>query len=189
MSHPIAPPMSDYETLSGEPVPRSEPLCRRYARRLESPWGFVAYGVLWFFVACGLATLALFAGIALAGDHAGRVAMGLVIAGWVGGFVFAWVLFALWVRSRMRPARRLMREGTFVAGAVTRVDRLSMRGAPFSVVKIAFVHDGRDVIASVSVGGHPTGVAPGAIVPVLYLPGYRYCAAFAVDGQLVAGSV
>ncbi|HWB78341.1 MAG TPA: hypothetical protein VG755_25420 [Nannocystaceae bacterium] len=177
--------MTDLELLQCTPVPRPSDLCRRYARKIDSIFGFIAYGLLWFFVSCLFATAGLFLGIAIVGDGPSVVGMVFVAAMWITGFVGAWVLFALWVRRRIGPARRLFRDGTFAEATVGSVHHLSMRGAPFTRAVLA-VGDRR---IGLSMGGHPRELHEGATITVLVVPDYGYCATFPIAGRLIAASI
>lgn len=181
--------MTDLDTLRETPVPRPAALCRRLARRIDSIWGFVAYGALWFFVACLFATAALFAGIALVGPSPSGAAKVLVFGAWAGAFIGAWVLFALWVRRRIGPAVRLFRDGTFVEGTVHAVRHLTIRGAPFCHATLHVRDGGTMRSAGLSLGGHPPQLAQGATIPVLMVPHYDYCAAFPIAGRIVPASL
>ncbi len=181
--------MSDLETLRTTPTPRPAALCGRYARRIDSIFGFVLYGALWFFVACGMATAALFLGMWIVGPHPGAVAKAFVLGGWIGAFVGAWALYWRWVRSRLAPARRLIRDGVLVDGTVKAARRLSIRGTPFTHATVVWQDASGERSAGVSMSGHPRELDPGATVPVMYVPGYRYCAAFPKNGKLVAASL
>lgn len=177
--------MTDLELLQSTPVPRPPPLCRRFARKLDSIFGFIAYATLWFFVSCLSATLTLFLGIAIVGDDPGVVGKVLVAGMWITGFVGAWVLFALWVRRRIVPARRLFREGTFAEAQVVAVRRMSIRGAPFTHATLAL----GDRRIGLSMGGHPPELNEGAAITVLVVPDYGYCATFPIAGKLSAASI
>jgi len=181
--------MTDLEQLRNAPVPRPAAMCRRHARRIDSNFGFIAYGLLWFFVANGLATAALFLGIWIVGPKPGPVGFTFVMTLWAGAFIGAWVMFGLWVRRRRGPATRLFRDGTVVDATVQTVRRLSMRGAPFTHATVVFRDATRERKAGVSMGGHPPELSEGRTVPLLYIPDYGYCAAFPVAGKLIAASL
>lgn len=177
--------MTDLEHLQRTPVPRPAALCRRFARKLDSIFGFVAYGILWFCVSCLSATVGLFLGIAIVGDPPSLAEKILVGGMWVAGFVGAWVLFALWVRRRIGPARRLFRDGTFAEATVESVRHMSMRGAPFTRATLTL----GDRRIGLSMGGHPRELHEGATITVLVVPDYGYCATFPIAGKLVAAAM
>lgn len=177
--------MTDLELLQRTPLPRPTALCHRFARKVDSILGFIAYGALWFFVSCLSATLALFLGIAIVGDQPSVVGKVLVAGMWITGFVGAWVLFALWVRRRVGPARRLFRDGTFTEAKVESVRHMSMRGAPFTHATLAL----GDRRIGLSMGGHPPELHEGAAIAVLVVPDYGYCATFPIHGKLIAASI
>jgi hypothetical protein len=185
----VVPRMSDLDTLRSTPTPRPAAMCRRYARRIDSIFGFVVYGLLWFFVACGMATAALFLGIWIVGPQPGPVGMTIVMVMWGSAFVGAWVLFWLWVRRRLGPATLLFRDGTIVDATVQKSRRLSMRGAPFTHATVVWRDATRERSAGVSIGGHPPELDEGRTVPIMYVPDYGYCAAFPIAGKLVPASL
>ena len=177
--------MTDLELLQRTPVPRPAALCRRFARKVDSILGFIAYGALWLFVSSLPATLGLLLGIAIVGDHPGVAGKVFVAGMWIAGFVGAWVLFALWVRRRIGPARRLFRDGTFADAKVESVRRMSIRGAPFTRATLTLA----DRRIGLSMGGHPPELHEGATIAVLVVADYGYCATFPIAGRLIAASI
>lgn len=179
--------MTVLEQLERTPVPRPSDLCRRLARTIDAPIGFVLYGMLWFFASCVSASVLLFIGIAIVGDDPGPVAKALVMGMWVSGFVGAWVLFALWVRRRIGPARRLFREGTLDDASVESVRHMRLRGAPFTLATLVLRGGAHRI--ELSIGGHPPQVAEGVAIPVLFVADYGYCATFPIDGKVTTASI
>lgn len=179
--------MTDLELLRSTPTPRPREVCRRF--RLDSIWGFVLYGALWFFVSCLFATAGLFAALAVVDTPPTPLGKVVVMGAWGSGFVLAWVLFAMWVRRRLAPAAVLFRDGSFGDARVEAVHHLSIRGAPFTRATLRIDGaTGRPTIG-LSMGGHPPELREGAVVPVLWVPGHRYCATFPLGGRLVAASL
>jgi hypothetical protein len=179
--------MTDLERLQSAPVPRPDVLCRRLAGTVDSIFGFIAYGLVWFFVSCFFATAGLFLGIWIVGKDPGTAGKVFAAGLWVSGFVGAWVLFALWVRRRIGPARRLFRDGTFADATVEKVRHMRIRSAPFTHATL--VLPGGTHRVGMSMGGHPPEVAEGVTIPVLFIPDYGYCATFPVGGKLVTASI
>jgi hypothetical protein len=176
---------NELELLRGSTPPRPDALCRRLSRRIDSIWGFIAYGALWFFIANGIATAAMFAAIAMVDTPSSAAGRAFVLVMWAGAFIGAWVLFGWWVRRRLGPARRLFREGVLLDATVQAVQHLRIRGAPFTRATVGWP----DGAAVMSVGGHPAAIVQGANVPVLVVPGYGYCATFPIAGRIVPASV
>ena len=180
--------MSDLETFRSTPTPRPVAMCRRYARRIDSIFGFILYGLLWFFVAAVAIPAASFLGTWIVGPQPGPVGVTIVMFMWGSAFVGGWVLFGLWVRRRLGRATRLFRDGTIVDATVHKTRRRSMRGAPFTHATVMWRDATRERSAGVSVGGHPPELDEGRVVAVMYVDGYDYCAAFPIAGKLVPAS-
>jgi hypothetical protein len=167
------------ERLQRAPAPRDDELCRALAARIEPAWGFVVYGVLWMWLglslAFGLAAAFVLVGIRIAGDAHTHAAVGPAYAVFgVAAALVVWT-FGRWVRGRRARARALFRDGQFVDGAIERVDHIWLRGSQITRVKIGAAVDGTRGHAIASAAGH---LAAGGTVPILVLPGYRYCATF-----------
>lgn len=163
-------------------------MCRRYSLRIDSIFGFVVYGLLWFFFACGLATLALFVGIWIVGSNPGDFAKAVVLAAWLGGFVGAWVLYALWVGRRLGRARELVRNGVIVDAIVSETHRTTPRGTPYTHTILVWSDATSEHRARISIGGHPQELDEGRSVPVMFVRDYAYCAAFPIGGKMVLAS-
>lgn len=180
--------MSELDELRATPVPRPTALCRRLARRVDSTWGFIAYGLVWFCCTCAFATLGLLIGVTLTGGEQGPIGSAVVIVLWVGGFVGGWVPFVLWVRRRRTGAARLFREGTFVDAQVQSVQHLWVRGVAITRAVLHAADEGGPHRIGLSVGGHPEVPRVGTAMPVLLVRGYGYCAAFPSGGRFVTSS-
>jgi hypothetical protein len=171
---------TDLDLVRTEAPPRSDAVCRRLASRVDSVFGFIAYGVLWLFAAAMIATGVLFAGIALVGAHASKAAGYAVLVAYAAAFVVAWVPFGAWVRRRRRAARLLVRDGVLAPAQIDGVLRLFLRGAPFSRVSLAIAPASGTRRGTFSVGGHPRELVEGATIDVLVAPGAAYALAFPV---------
>ena len=163
------------------PAPRDEQLCRRLAAGIDPAWGFVVYGVLWMWIGLSLAFGAA-AGFVLlllriVGDKRmnGTWWLGPAVAIFVAGCVLVVWSFVRWVRGRRGRARALFRDGRLVDGEIERLDHIYLRGSQITRIKVAATVDGKRGHAVASAGGH---LAVSGAVPVLVLPGYRYCATF-----------
>jgi hypothetical protein len=182
---------SELDELRAAAIPRDEALCRRLAARLEPAWGFIVYAVLWFFVGGTLAfipVVGFMVAVSATMTQPQREA-----ASWVGvGFTAVlllselgvWLLFARWARGRRRRAAGLFREGQFVEATVGSLNHVYLKGSQFTTARLSFTIDGKPASAVLSVGGHVTSIGSDGSVPVLVLPGYRYCATFALGGKM-----
>jgi hypothetical protein len=184
--------MTDLESIRAAAVPRDRALCGRMAARIDPAWGFVAYGLLYFFVATAV-SMAAFLWLLWTASS-----MGLPRAPWVATaslvvytllYVACWLPFAVWVSRRRGAARRLFRQGTLFEAVITRVDLIVVRGAPLTRASLAFDVSGVTRSAVASVGGHSPELVPGAKLPVLHVPDYGYCVAFAPSGVAVPASI
>lgn len=175
--------LSDLELVRSEAPPRRA-ACARLVGRIDSLFGFIAYGVLWLFVAAMVSMGVLFAGVAFAGHRPSGAYVTAVLVGWALSFVLAWVPFGLWVRRRRQRARALVRDGLLVDGTIDGVLRLMLRGAPFTRGTLAI--EGRAARGTFSVGGHHAELVEGATMPVLVAPGAAYGLVFAADGRVTA---
>lgn len=169
---------------------RDDELVRRFARRIEPTFGFVAYGILWLYVG-------LIAGVAVAfalaypawlvfGDDS-RV---VVVAAYVGatiGFVLGWWPFARWAKRKRDRARGVIRDGVLceakvATGLADRVAsvavQLAMRGG-MHWERVAFEHDGKTYSC---VAPFPSRPAVGTVAHVLFAPGAKYALAFSPAG-------
>jgi hypothetical protein len=184
------------ERLRASSPPRDAALCRTLAARLEPAWGFVAYGVLWLFVAAGVSVAPLIGFIVIL--NAIMTEKARVTSSWVGpagmvimlfGFALAWWPFAWWARRRRRRAGALFRDGQFVDGTVESMSRIYLRGAEVTRARVALTVDGLAGHAILSIAGHPTVLGNDGVIPMIVLRGYRYCGAFAIAGALTPGSL
>lgn len=179
--------MNDLELLRATPTPRPPEVCRRF--RLHPIWGFVLYGLLWFFVSCVFASAGLFGAMALIGTEPSTAGKVIALGAWVGGFVLAWVLFAMWVRRRRAPEAELFRDGSFADARIDSVRRLWLRGVQMTQATLRLDTAGGSRTLRLAVGGHPAALREGLVVPVLWVPGHSYCAAFPLGSKLVPASL
>jgi hypothetical protein len=187
--------MTDLEAIRDAPIPRPEPLCRRYAGRMSPLLGFIGYGVLYFAAVVNTAVLGVLFGLGSlfpappAGQQQPGWVVGILTAGMVIAFLGAWWPYVRWARNRRRAHRAVVREGALVEGRVTQARQVWFRGAPIVTGKVAFSVQGREHVVGTSFGGPVTGFVEGAQVPVLALPGARFAAVFPDGARLQVGKV
>lgn len=174
--------MTDHGVLSTEATPRRSHTARRLARRLDPIGGFLLYGFLWIYVSVAVAVFAARA-VGSALSSTGSMVLPLAL------FVLAYMVFPVWVWRRIRSARRLFRDGTFVDAIVDKVRHSYMgRGrwrVPVTLVNLQVTVDGKERYPGMSLFGHIERIERGDVLPVLSVPGYKYCAAFPQRGELV----
>jgi hypothetical protein len=182
---------SELDELRLMASPRDEALCRRLAARLEPAWNFVVFAVLWFFVGGTLAFVPVVgymvavSTVMTVQQHASSTSVGVgFIAVLLLSELGVWLLFARWVRARRRRAASLFRDGQFVEASVGNLNHVQLKGGQFTTARLSFTVDGKQASAVLSLGGHVTSIGSDGKVPVLVLPGYRYCAAFAHGGRM-----
>lgn len=163
--------VSDLELLAGEPPPRSDATCARLGRRLDPIGTTIAIGVLWLFVASGVATLLL---LAIVGTHPAQPASPAVSAAFFAAFGLAWVPFVLWVVRRRRSARAIVRDGALAPA------RLEEHAAVFDA-------DGREQRAIFS--APKRRLAGGAAPAVVYLAGDARCLVVLPDGSTARAQI
>jgi hypothetical protein len=192
--------VTDLERFQG---PRDGGLVERFVRQIEPTYGFVLYGVLYFFVssAGGLAgmflALLIQSVLGLSPDSATVtiLAIGFSLAGWIA----AWLPFAWWVRGKRRRARELVRDGVLCDAfvATSSVDKAVQAGARVAMAmaggahgvhweRVELEHGGVTYTGLAPFSGRP---APGAPVHVLVKPHYGYALAFAPDGQALVTKI
>jgi hypothetical protein len=179
--------VTDLEAIRLASAPREDALVRRLAARIDSVGGFIAYGILWLFAALIISQAALIGTLWFVQQilHSPPWSATAVLVGWLLGFALAWWPFVAWVRRRRAAARRLFREGVMLEGTLLSVDFLTLKGAPFTRARFGFQHGGDRREATLSVAEHDHGLVAGGSIPVLFVGGYRYCAAFPSNGTTV----
>ena len=166
------------------PVPRPEPLCKRYARRLDPWWGFVVAGTIWTVVAMVVTMLAMMkVSDRLGYEDGSRGAQVLAVISLVGAATFTIVTFRWWRTRRLASKATLIREGALRVMTVT--------GRPFRL--------GRSTSTAVDLeGGDRTlrcvfnrWFAPltGETIKVLHHPAVPHLIAFDRTGSMYSGHV
>ena len=178
--------MDELSELRELQPPRQSPLVTGLAARFAPLWGFAAYGLLYGFVASAAALAAVFA-VAAGLNSALHLAAGQPLPPWTQPLVTgtALVVFLLsyapivwWARVRRSQLRRLVRDGYWLSGQVSRVDLMIMRTTRVTRAVLTFQDRGRARKVAVSVAGEPPELVQGASVPLLVEPACRYVAAF-----------
>jgi hypothetical protein len=196
--------MSDVELFTTTPVPRPDELCARYAGK-ASPWyGFVLYGVLYFFLAFIVGALGMLPGVMLGVAAGAQGALWVLILAYIGGiaaFAASWVPFARWVKRRRASTSPLIRGGEVIEGRV--FDRMSGPALEvivrllldfaksrmgYRIYRIELSHAGKRVFAYVP---RPTFGAPKAGTPVnvLFYPASPFAFVFDKNGKASAAGV
>lgn len=181
--------LTELEQVRAQTVPRDERLCRLLARRLSPTWGFVTYGLLYLFFLPAWGALAGIVGSAYVMKKfveppapSWLVVVILLISAALFGL--GWWPFARWVRARRGQGKRLAREGALVAATVTRSTFGRIRGAPYTRAKLEATVEGKTVVISTSVGGHPKELEPGKQVEALIHPELAYAGVFPTGGRM-----
>jgi hypothetical protein len=184
--------VTDLEAVKSSAPPRPEAICRRLARRGAPLFGFLAYGVLYFFVVVNTAMLgALFLALILleragasAGSIGSSVLFSIVVA--AAGLLSAWP-FVRWARRRRRQWQDLVRDGTLLDGHVTAARRATFRGSPLTTGIVAVELAGSTRKLLISFGGHSDEFVVGATRPVLAHPAFRFAFGFPLADRAIAG--
>jgi len=191
--------MLDFEVdaLTFDPPPRDPRFCSVMTGHF-SPWyGFLGFGVLWFFIAGGITGVALLLEVLLLSG----VISTRPFPAWIGWlltlgslvtFILAWWPFARFVRRHRGQARRLFRDGQVLAGTFEPPDLVSA-GAVFNLsartrgtrAKIRFVVEDASHTAELF-STRPLDVSPTTPCSVLFEPGCPYVAVYPREGGFVA---
>jgi hypothetical protein len=111
--------MTPLEELSVA-VPRSDALCKRYARKMDPWWGFVLAGAIWAVCALTIVTLAMMKiGGALGyedGSHGAKMLSAFMMP---IGAILAILAFRWWRHRRLAAKEKLVRDGALVEMEVT----------------------------------------------------------------------
>lgn len=174
-------------TLGNQPVPRDPKLVRALGRRFLPAVGFIAYGVLYAFLATGIGVAVLVA-LVLALPHpekgtdpAGQLALTFGAA--IFAFVLAWLPFGFWVRRRRGEVYSLFREGRIVDATVLSVEPFQLRNMQMTRIALLFNDGARDRKCVLSIAHDPQRpIRPGERFPLMIHPACRYSAGF-VDGK------
>ncbi len=176
--------MSPLDELS-VPAPRPEPICRRYARKMDPWWGFVLAGVIWFVCAMSMVTVAGIELTSSLGYEAGSLEtrrLSLLIE--IAGLVVTIGLFVWWRRRRIATKETLVREGDLVEVTVT--------GKPFQLA-------GTKTRTVVDLDGDDRQLRcvfnrwflprTGEVITILHHPGVPHLVAFGSTGGMYSGHV
>jgi hypothetical protein len=186
--------VTELEQLSGT---RDARLVQKLARRVEPTFGFVIYGVLYFFlsafggVAAGLVGGLLCAGLGFGKGSTAQDVIVLVFS--LAGWIASWIPFVRWARRKRDNARSLVREGVICDGVVatSKTDRaaqialkLAMAAAGTGTAvrweRFVFEHRGHKYAG---VAPFDTSPAQGAPCHVLFHPLAKYSLAFSPSGR------
>lgn len=189
--------MTDLERFQGA---RDDALVKTFSRRVEPTYGFVIYGVVWFFlssfagVAGGLLGGLICKGLGLTNESTanGVIVFALAIVAWAA----AWIPFVRWARRKRSNARSLVREGVLcdakVATSTTdRAAQIAVRlamaaaGSAPGVTweRVVFDYKGKPHAAVAPFNSRP---AQGAPCHVLFHPLAKYALAFSPEGRAFA---
>jgi hypothetical protein len=174
--------MSALDELS-IPAPRPDPLCRRYARKMDPWWGFVLAGVIWFACAMSMVTLAgikLTSALGYADGSPETRRLSLIVE--VAGLAATIGLFVWWRRRRLATKETLVREGDLVEVTVT--------GRPLQLSKtrtvVDFDGDDRELRCVFNRWFLPR---TGETVTILHHPRVPHLVAFGSSGGMFSGHV
>lgn len=185
--------MTDLERFQGA---RDEALVKKFSRRVEPTYGFIIYGVVYFFlssfvgVAGGLLGGLICRGLGLTNESTANTVIVLILS--LGAWALAWIPFVRWVQRKRSNARSLVREGFLCDAkvATTTGDRatelavklaMSLAGSAPGVTweRVVFEHRGK---AYAGVAPFTGRAAPGTPCHVLFHPLAKYALAFAPSG-------
>ncbi len=171
--------MTDLERLRAHASPRPTGLCLRYGLRHEGTFGYIAYAVLWAFLALPVALLpAVFL-------TPTRPAIGFVV-----GSLLSWAPFFAWMARRSAAGRHLIRHGTFVEGRIDEVTPGTGRAGGMASFLVIFEERGTTYRAqgTMFTGRGNAGILPvGARATVLRVEGDNRCGLFVYDDSLRMG--
>lgn len=186
----------DFETSS---TPRPDAVCKHYVRRIEPIWGFVVYGVLWYFVAFVFFALGCAPGFILGAIVGAKGATWVTVVGLTGGviaFVLAWIPYVRWARRKRARSMPLIRDGELVEGRV--FDRMSGPGIQIAkrvatdfalsqigakYFRVALEHAGQQRMLTVPNPTFGGTSSAGTELPVLFHPDCSYALVFDPRGK------
>ena len=173
---------------------------KKFSRRVEPTYGFVIYGVVWFFlssfagVAGGLVGGLICKGLGLTNESTANGAIVFVLA--IAAWALAWIPFVRWARRKRSNARSLVREGVLCEAKVATTTgdrateiaaRLAMRlaGSTPGVTweRVVFEHRGIHYAGVAPFDDHP---AQGTGCHVLFHPLAKFALAFSPSGHAFA---
>jgi hypothetical protein len=173
--------------------PREEAVCALFARRIEPALGFVAYGVIWFFVAGGLTAPVMLSStwllVQLTGPPPIPVwAVVLIMLSFVGTFLFSWWLFFRWVWRRRRRARQFFMEGVFAECTIMGHSLIRLpRSRPLVRSAARFTVDDEIYLADL-IEARPDFRPIGSFCTILFSPNYPLVVVFEEDGTFISAS-
>lgn len=170
-------------TLGNQPIPRDPKLVDRLTRRFVPFVGFLAYGVLYAFVA-SCAGISALVGIVLSMAHPekGRdppwqLALTFGVALLV--FAIAWLPFAYWVKRRRGEVKALFREGAVIDATVSSVQEFTLQNVKMTNIGLVFSDGERTRSCVLGIAHDPLRpIRTGERFPLLIHPACRYSAAF-----------
>jgi hypothetical protein len=191
--------MADLVDFEVSDPPRAPDVCKHYVRRIEPLWGFVVYGVLWYFVAFVAFAIGCAPGFLLGNAVGAKGALWVTVLGLTGGgiaFLLAWIPFVRWAKRRRARTLPLIRDGVLLEGSV--FNNMSGPGlaaagrivTDFAVgqlgvkfYRVTVEHEGMPHMLHVpnpTFGGRP---APGTTLPVLFHPDVAHALVFDQRGK------
>ena len=191
--------MADLADFKVVETPRPPEVCKRYVRRVEPLWGFVVYGVLWYFVAFVAFAIGIIPGFAFGNAVGAKGALWVQILGFVGGgiaFVLAWIPYVRWAKRKRARTLPLIRDGVLLEGSV--FNNMSGPGlaaagrvvTDFAVgqlgvkfYRVTVEHNGMPHMLHVPNPGFGERPAPGTTLPVLFHPGVAHALVFDQRGK------
>ncbi len=196
----------DLATFKDTEAPRAAELCRKYSRRVDPWWGFVAYGILWFFgtfVAFGIGVIGgVSLGRAAGGAKGSLPVTALGIALGVTAFVIAWIPFVRWAKRRRAKSLPLIRDGVIVEGRVfdpkaqSHVDRAKRLVGDYVVgqigvkfYRVTIEHAGMARMVHIPAQSFGPPPAPGGSLPVLFHPACAHVLVFDQRGKACVAHV
>ncbi|PKN47372.1 MAG: hypothetical protein CVU59_03085 [Deltaproteobacteria bacterium HGW-Deltaproteobacteria-17] len=189
-------PDFNMDSLTSNPPPRDPAFCSVMTGHFAPWYGFLGFGVLWFFVAGAVTGVALLLEVLILSG----VVSQKPFPAWIGWlltlgalvtFLLAWWPFARFVRRHRGEARRLFRDGQVLAGTFEPPDLLSI-GAVFNMsartrgtrARVRFDVEGISHTAEFF-SSRPIDVSPARPCSVLFEPGCPYVAVVPREGGFV----
>jgi len=189
-------PDFNMDSLTSNPPPRDPAFCSAMTGRFAPWYGFLGFGVLWFFVAGGVTGVALLLEVLILSGVVSQKPFPewigwLLMLGALVTFILAWWPFARFVRRHRGEARRLFRDGQVLPGTFEPPDLVSA-GAVFNLsartrgtrANIRFVVQEAPHTAELF-SSRPLDVSPTTPCSVLFEPGCPYVAVYPREGGFV----
>jgi hypothetical protein len=178
--------VSDLQAISSEAVPRSEPLCQRYAPIVEPTFGFAIYAALWFAVVGVIAGVIVFKVLPVGpiADNVDLPESTIRPLALLGAIVASAWPFMAWARGKRKRARAFVRFAAIATGTVRPGAAFVQNAGWRSQVDLEY--GGVRFWVYAFFVAQP---APGAQAYALVLPGARYALAFDEQGTATATKV